>query len=118
MAKRSKKSTRWTDKLDPKAVDEALEDATVDCHDEEERHTGLLSVIEDEVEFPFPALVMGEKVSVVGFEWPEDDSFGLDFMCEHDGKRHRVEARSVDLIEPFPKGHLYIAAYLQWKRTL
>jgi len=40
-------------------------------------------------------------------EWPEDDEFGLDFVCEHKGERHRVEARSVDLVSPFPAGHLY-----------
>jgi hypothetical protein len=51
-------------------------------------------------------------------EWPEDDEFGLDLVCERAGKRHRVEARSVELIPPLPDGHLYLAAYLAWKRTL
>jgi hypothetical protein len=34
------------------------------------------------------------------------------------GQRHRIEARSVDLLEALPDGHLYLAAYLMWKRML
>ena len=89
MAKRTKKSNKkgkWTDSLDPEAVHEALEEATVDAHDESAQHTDLLTVIQDEVEFPFPALVLGEKVNIVDMEWP-DDEVGLDFVCERKGKR-------------------------------
>jgi hypothetical protein len=111
-------SAKWTSGLDRKKVRCAFEEAVVDCYNESEQHSGLLTLIEDEVQFPFPARVLGETVQVVGMEWPEDDEFGLDFVCEHKGKRHRVEARSVDLIAPFPAGHLYIAAYLDWKKNL
>jgi hypothetical protein len=119
MAKRTKKSTtgKWTDSLDPEAIGEALEEATVDAHGESEQHTGLLTAIQDEVEFPFPALALGEKVQIVDMEWP-DDEVGLDFVCEHKGKRHRIDASSVELADPLPKGHLYIAAYLDWRRRL
>jgi len=112
------RSRRWTAHLDPERVREAFEEAIVDCYGESEQHSGLLTLIEDEVQFPFPARVLGETMQVVGMEWPEDDEFGLDFVCEHKGKRHRVEARSADLIAPLPAGHLYIAAYLDWKKHL
>jgi hypothetical protein len=49
-------------------------------------------------------------------EWPENDEFGLDLVCERNGVKHRIEARSVELLEPLPKGHLFLAAYLAWKR--
>ena len=75
-------------------------------------------MIEDELKFPFQAKVIGEDVTVVDMEWPEDDEFGLDLVCERGGKRFRIEARSVELIPPLPKGHLYLAAYLVWKRRL
>jgi len=109
---------KWTDRLDPKAVRVALEEATVDAYDQDERHSGLLTMIQEQVEFPFRARVLGEEVDVVDMEWPEDDPFGLDLVCEHAGKRYRIEARSVDLVPPLPDGHLYIAAYLAWKQTL
>jgi hypothetical protein len=98
-------------------VQAALEDATVDAYDEYEEHSGLLSVLEDELTFPFAASVLGGVVQVVDIQWPEDDSFGLDLVCERNGVRQRIEARSVELVEPFPNGHLYLAAYLEWKRS-
>src|SRR5690349_6585505 len=61
MAKSGKKpkTARWTDELDKDEVDEALENATVDAHDEYERHTGLLTAIQDELAFPFQVQVLG-----------------------------------------------------------
>ena len=111
-------AVKWTEALDEEAVREAFEDAVIDAYGEYEQHAGLLTMIENEVKFPFRAKVLGELVAVVGMEWPEDDEFGLDFVCERNGERHRVEARSVDLVPPLPDGHLYIAAHLDWKRRL
>lgn len=110
-------TAKWTDGLDPQDVEEALEDATVDAYDEYEQHTGLLTMVQDQVVFPFRARVLGEEVDVVDMEWPEGDEFGLDLICERGGKRHRIAARSVELIPPLPEGHRYLAAYLAWKRT-
>ncbi|HPM84970.1 MAG TPA: hypothetical protein PLF81_29910, partial [Candidatus Anammoximicrobium sp.] len=104
-------SGKWMEGLDPKEVKEALDEATVDAYGEYEQHTGLLTMVQDQVVFPFRARVLGEEVDVVDMEWPEDDEFGLDLVCERGGKRHRVEARSVELIPPLPDGHLYLAAY-------
>jgi len=116
--KQNSDSGRWTNSLDPEEVREALEEATVDAYGEDEQHTGLLTAIQDDVEFPFRAAVLGEEVDVVDMDWPEDDPFGLDLVCERRGKQYRIEARSVELIEPLPEGHLYIAAYLEWKRGM
>ena len=95
-----------------------LEDATVDAHDKDEQHTGLLSVIQDELQFPFAAKLLGEVVQVVDMEWPDDDGHGLELVCERNGQRQPIEARSVELVEPLPEGHFYLAAYLEWKRTM
>ena len=119
MKKTSKsRSRKWTAQLDPKRVREAFEEAIVDCYGEYEQHSGLLTMIEQEVQFPFQAQVLGDNVKVLGMEWPEDDEFGLDFVCERNGELHRVEARSVELLPPLPEGHLYVAAYLDWKKAL
>jgi hypothetical protein len=115
---RKVKTHLWTDSLDKADVEEALEDATVDANGEDERHSGLLNAIQDELEFPFQAQVLGEAVTVVDMEWPENDEFGLDLVIERNGQRHRIEARSVKVLPPLPKGHLYLAAYLDWKSRL
>jgi hypothetical protein len=119
MARAAKKAAgKWTDQLDEVEVREALEDACVDSKDEYEQHSGLLTMIQEQVEFPFRAKVMGETVDVVDMEWPEDDGFGLDLVCERNGERHCIEARSVELLAPLSDGHLFLAAYLDWKRRL
>ncbi|MGO9465646.1 MAG: hypothetical protein ACLQIB_39520 [Isosphaeraceae bacterium] len=120
MAKSGKKSTAqmWTDRLDMTEVEGALENATVDAYGEDEQHSGLLTAIQEELAFPFQVQVLGETVTVVDMEWPENDEFGLDLVVERNGQRHRIEARSANLLPPFPEGHLYLAAYLDWKRRL
>jgi hypothetical protein len=109
-------SGKWTDGLDPKDVEEAMDEATVDAYGESEQHSRLLTMVEDELAFPFRARVLGEEVEVVDMEWPEDDESGLDLVCQRGGKRHRIEARNVELILPLPAGHLCLAAYLAWKQ--
>jgi hypothetical protein len=108
----------WTQELDQEEVREALLESTVDAYGDHEQHTALLTMIGDELEFPFKARVLGETVDVIEMEWPDGDELGLDLICERNGAKHRIEARSVELLEPFPDGHLILAAYLDWKRRL
>jgi hypothetical protein len=119
MAKKRKKpkGAGWTQALDESEVQAALEDATVDCYDEDEQLSGLLTIAQQELATPFQAKVLGEVVAVVDVKWPEDDRFGLDLVCEHKGKRYRIDARSVELLPPLPDGHLYLAGYLAWRRS-
>ena len=115
-SKRLKYATAWMQSMDEDAIREAREEATVDCYDEHEQHSGLLTMVEQELQFPFAARVIGEEVSVVDMEWPESSEFGLDLVVEHSGERHRVDSRSVELLEPLPDGHIFLAAYLTWSR--
>jgi len=119
MAKSSKPKTgvtTWTQGLDAEEVLAALKEATVDAYGDDEQHTGLLTAIGDELVFPFRARVLGEEVSVVDMKWPEDDEYGLDLVCERNGEKYPIAARSVELLKPLPEGHLFLAAYLEWKR--
>lgn len=105
MAKSGKKAKAdlWTDGLDKAEVEQALEDATVDSNGEDERHSGLLTAIQDELQFPFQVQVLGETVTVVDMEWPEKDEFGLDLVVERTGQRHRIERGRPICYHPFPE---------------
>ena len=118
MANKKSKAAFWTDGLDEADVKESLQNATIDAYGDDEQHTGLLTAIQDELAFPFKVQALGETVVVVDMEWPEKDGFGLDLVVEKNGQRHRIEARSVNLVRPFPEGHLFLAAYLNWKGRL
>ena len=113
----NKKSTptQWIDALDPEAIEEAREEACVDAYDEYEQHSGFMTALEEELHFHTSAKVLGDDVTVVAMEWPEGSEFGLDLVIERNGDKHRIDARSVELVKPLPDGHLTLAAYLQWR---
>ncbi|MEX1027407.1 MAG: hypothetical protein WD049_05285 [Candidatus Paceibacterota bacterium] len=119
MGKRSKKKpAKWTDSLDPDEVEEAFQEAVVDCYGEDERASGVLMMAQQELQVPFKVRIFGEELDVVDVQAAQDDARGLDLIVERRGERYPVEARSVDLCEPFPDGHLFLAAYLLWKSVL
>jgi hypothetical protein len=91
-----------------------IEEATVDCYNEEEEHTGFLTMVEDNLVCPFRAKVIGEEVEVTGFEWPKYPG-GLLAVCQYKGKKHKVDITSLEWIEPRPKGFEWVEAYLAWR---
>jgi hypothetical protein len=95
-------------------LEELIDEASVDCYDEDEQHTGLLTMIEDNVGCPFRAKVIGEEVEVTGFEWPKS-GYGLLAVCERGGKKHLVDITSLEWMKPYPEGYEWIEAYLLWK---
>ncbi len=108
--------TAWIGTFDPKEIAAAYEEATVDACDEDERHTGLITTALEALEVPFPAKVMGQAAQVVDSEWAEREAPGLDLIVEIDGQRHRIAARSVELLPPLPEGAVFLAACLDWRR--
>ena len=115
---KSTESIKWYESLDKEAIKTAFEDATVDAYGDDEQHTGLFHVIAEDIEFPFQGSVLGDEVTVVRAEMPDSDRLGIDFVVEKNGKQSRIECRSVELLPPFPEGHLYLAAYLWWKERI
>lgn len=114
MAKK-KSSQPWWKSVDSDEIREALEEATVDCYDEPEQIMGLAGMVDSELEFPFAAIAMGQAVSVTGAAESQHDATGLDLTCEFQGKEYPLPATHVELVEPLPEGHRYLAAYLEWK---
>lgn len=41
-----------------------------------------------------------------------NDEFGLDLLVDRNVEKHRMDARFVEFVEPFPDGHLTLAAYV------
>ena len=83
-------------------LEELIDEASVDCYDEDEQHTGLLTMIED------------NNVEIIGFEWPKS-GYGLLAVCERGGKKHLVDITSLEWMKPYPEGYEWIEAYLLWK---
>ena len=54
--------------MDEKRLEALLEQATVDCYDEEEEFSGVLCTLDDNLSFPLQAEAMGEQVEVIGLD--------------------------------------------------
>ena len=103
----------WLTKCDAGEIDEAYEAATVDCYGDEQG-AGLVDMAIQELAFPFAAVVLGQPVSVVDASPSWNAGFGVDLIVEYGKKQFAISAASIELCEPFPEGHLYLAALLVW----
>lgn len=87
-----------------------IEEATVDCNDEEEALTGFATMIEDNLLVPFETTVLGVKVTVT------QTSHGLVADCARGRHRQAIHVLDLPLPEPPPEGAGWIAAYRRWVR--
>ena len=86
-------SIKWLQALDTDEVDEAIEEACVDCYGEDEQSSALADMAAQKLAFPFPATVMGEAVEVVDTALSKYDSQGLDLVVVHQGKQYAIAQR-------------------------
>jgi hypothetical protein len=90
-----------------------IEEATVDCNDEEEALTGFATLVEENLEVPFETTVLGVTVTVTGVT---QTSHGLVADCARGRHRQKVHLLDLPLPKPPPKGAEWIAAYRRWTR--
>ena len=93
-----------------------IEEATVDAYNEEEQATGFLTMIQNHVPCPFTALVVGEPVQVVGFDFGEPYETTVMAVCRRKGKRHKINVTSLEWDGKPPKGVEWVEAYRAWLR--
>ena len=109
------KEISWNKKLHAADVRDAMQEACVDCYGDDEQISGLTTMVDQELAFPFQGQVLGETVHVVGTSAPLHDPRGIDLVVVHKDKQYAIAAHSVEIPKPLPEGHLYLAAYLDWK---
>ena len=88
-------------------LEELIEEGTVDCYGEYEQKSGMICAVSDEVEVPFNAKVIGEKVTVQKLE----EKSQLMAVCEKNGKTFEINIDSIEFIKPYPEGFEWIEAY-------
>jgi calcium binding protein len=93
-------------------LDELIEEATVDCFDEEEQASGFFAAIEDNLALPFTARILGVEASVAAIEI--DDDGRIKAVCERSGERQRIDLIDLPLPSPPPSGAEWVAAYRRW----
>ena len=96
------------------ALDELIEEITVDAYGDDEKLWAFRQAFEDNVTLPAEGFVLGEPVSVVEIDYDGNERRGLTAKCRReDGSEHVVSASDV----VFPKGSngsLFLASYRRW----
>jgi len=94
-------------------LEELIAEANVDCYDEYEQHIGLRVAVTDNVQCPFTAQVIGEKVEVLKLT---DDGEAIIATCRkvNTKRTYTIEIMSLDFTENLPKGYEWIKAYREW----
>jgi hypothetical protein len=95
-------------------LDKLIEEATVDCYNEEEQASGFFAMIEENLALPFATRVLGIEVSVVAIEMDNDGS--LKAVCAHGRQRQRIGLTDLPLPSQPASGAEWIAAYRHWVR--
>jgi hypothetical protein len=91
-----------------------IEEATVDCYNESEQLTGLLTMIEEHLEVPFETMVLGVLVRVERIDLDLSDQ--IIAVCRRGRDRQSLPILDLPLPAPSPKGAEWIEAYRQWRR--
>jgi Calcium binding len=93
-------------------LDKLVQEATVDCYNDEEQASGFFTMIDENLALPFRTEVLGIEVSVIAIEMDNDG--GLKAVCEHAGKQQRIALIDLPLPSPPPSGAEWIAACRRW----
>lgn len=100
-----------------KEYERMLEEATVDCHDEDETFSGIETSLEDELEFPFDALVLGRPAKIVDVDGKKSGlRAGIVMKAKIDGKVHSVALFMIDVSDKKSKNEKLIEWAKWWMR--
>ena len=93
-------------------LDAMIEEATVDCYNDDEQVTGLFTMIEDNLALPFETTVLGMAVSVVSVDL--SDGGQIVAICSRGGMRQAIPMLDLPMPSPPPAGAEWIKAYRRW----
>lgn len=96
-------------------LDAMIEEATIDCHDEDEQATGLFTMLEENLALPFETTVLSVVVKVDAVNLRERGHIVA--ICIRDGIRQAIAIHDLPLPAPPPAGADWIAAYRRWLRS-
>jgi hypothetical protein len=95
-------------------MERLIAEITTDAHGDDEQLWAFHQALEDGVDVPCDAFVIGEPVSVVAFDYDGNQRRGIVVRCRRDdGSEHVVAASEVVLAPRSSGGHL-LAAYRKW----
>jgi hypothetical protein len=99
------------DGLDLASLDELIAEITAEAAGDDERFRAFQQACKANVALPREAFVIGEPVSLIGFDYHGNQRRGLTASCRRaDGSEYAVAASEV-VISPRAEGARYLGAY-------
>ncbi|MGO9216280.1 MAG: calcium-binding protein [Streptosporangiaceae bacterium] len=92
-------------------LDELVEEAIVDAYGEDEQLAGFYTMIEENLVFPFTAMVLGAEATVEGIDLTD---CGIAAICVCGMYRQSIAILDLPLPAPSPPGSEWIRAYGHW----
>lgn len=103
---------RSAQRISTARLDELIEEGTVDCYNESEQITGLLSMIDSNLELPFETDVLGMRVTVASVDLSSTETIVA--KCRRGRMRQVIPILDLPLPDPPPAGAEWIEAYRRW----
>lgn len=97
-----------------KRLQELIEEATTDAHDESEQAGGFYTMMENDLQLPFTTQILGVEVTVESIGMTGDDNIVA--VCSRSGKRQKISIVDLPLPSPPPEGSEWIEAYRYWRK--
>lgn len=94
------------------SLDALIEKATIDAYGDSEQRAGFFTMIEEHLDLPFEAEVLGSTVLVERVDLNEADEIVA--VCRRGTHRQRIPILDLALPRPGPRGVNWIAAYRHW----
>lgn len=91
-----------------------IAEATVDAYNESEQRTGFLTMLEEHLDMPFEATILGVSVIVERVGVTDDDQIVA--ICRRGRLQQAVPILELPLPTPRPAGTEWIDAYRRWSR--
>jgi hypothetical protein len=88
-----------------------VDEAVVDCYDDDEQLTGLYTMIDDNLAVPFTTQVLGVEVTVRRVDLRHGEIVAI---CHRGRVRQAIGILDLPLPDPPPQGTQWIEAYRHW----
>ena len=96
---------------------ELIEEATIDCYGEDEQFSGMLYALDDELNFPLVATLIGETVEFIGLDGKSSSPYrGIVAHVHHKGQEFSVSLADLHISNADSHSIEWLAAYHYWLR--
>jgi len=101
--------------MDKTRLEALLEEATVDCYNDDEAFWGMFYTLEEKISFPLQARVLGETVSLVGLDDHRSGlRRGIMARVRKGDQEYTVALSELEVLDPDPVSAEWLAAYRYW----